>query len=268
MQREYMEDYALLLDRDIKLYNQSNRFLFACVCDGHGGKKCAEWTSKNFVPKMQKFSMKLKEVDLCPLLYLTMKTLAAEWDKNETDTSGSTVNVCLLDRVTGILFFMNLGDSRALLINNETKKIELITRDHELESPEEKVKVKLRTLKKNGSKCRVTKTSGDCLRVQGQVAMSRAMGDNMEEIEGCLSREPDIYKFELQKPYNYTIVMGSDGLFDDLSNERVKEIAFDIEKNHLNASEYTRILKNAHKIDENQGTDNVSVVLIKTSFDD
>jgi serine/threonine protein phosphatase PrpC len=63
------------------------------------------------------------------------------------------------------------------------------------------------------------------------IAISRSLGDKIAELIGVIS-EPDILEFDIDNNCKY-IIMGSDGLFDHLSNDDIMRIAgpFLIENN-------------------------------------
>ena len=75
---------------------------------------------------------------------------------------------------------------------------------------------------------------------------------NNEALIGVVRREPDLYTFDVAKDESATMVMGSDGLFDEYSNQKI----------HLDERD------NAQQfIDDHGGNDafddNVTVILAK-----
>jgi len=52
------------------------------------------------------------------------------------------------------------------------------------------------------------------LRVNGDLAVGRTIGDNTELLTGCLMREPFVYTFTYSKD-TLKLIMASDGLWDE-----------------------------------------------------
>ena len=157
------------------------------------------------------------------------------------DISGSCANMILIKKRKCIL--ANIGDSRCLLFKD--KKLIYSTRDHNPNYYLEKRRIELA----GGS---IYQTQSDIPLFQngklmknpwrvlpGSLSVSRAFGDiESKNIKFGGKKDviiaiPDIIEFDLTDDYNF-IVIGSDGIFDVLSNSEIFEciqIVLKINKN-------------------------------------
>lgn len=137
-----------------------------------------------------------------------------DWKKG----SGSTAIVVL--RHGDALYFVNLGDSRALLVEMASGKVVLHTKDHKPTDDDE-----IRRIKNSGGF--VFKG-----RVGGMLAVSRAFGDfglkRSREIpdgyagkSGWVSPVPVVTHTLLEPERQYCLVLACDGLFDVMTNDEV-----------------------------------------------
>ena len=90
----------------------------------------------------------------------------------------------------------------------------------------------------------------------------------MEEKKNVVVALPDVVEFELNEEYNF-IVMGCDGIFDDLSNEEVINAAWIVFKNRAKEKNYDihELTQDACDIIikyglEKQTSDNLSCIVI------
>ena len=134
------------------------------------------------------------------------------YQKNPEDKSGSCACVALLRGRR--LFVASVGDCRLLLLRSESAADPLwqVTHDHRATDQQERHRI----LKAGGQI-----TDG---RVWGALMPSRTLGDFPWKEKPGLSAEPDIVEYELRDEDHY-LVMGSDGLFDVLSNKMIAKIA-------------------------------------------
>ncbi|XP_074579146.1 putative protein phosphatase 2C 41 isoform X1 [Curcuma longa] len=133
---------------------------------------------------------------------------------------GSTAVTAILVNGTK-LWVANVGDSRAVLAKRG-KVIQMST-DHEPNSERESIETK------GGF---VTNMPGDCARVNGQLAVSRAFGD--KNLKTLISSNPDV---QVQDTNSETelLIVASDGLWKVMSNEEAVDLARKI-KNPLAAA--------------------------------
>ena len=167
--------------------------------------------------------------------------------------SGSTV---VITHVTqDKIICVNCGDSRAILISDN--KVLAISRDHKPELPDEKIRI----LNSGG---RVDKIYGmGPFRVWFKnadypgLAMSRSIGDGYAHRVG-VSDVPEITEYDLKEYKPLAIVLASDGVFEFVSNEDVKNIVskylYGNNKNKMNATSCAReIVEYSRRVWENSG---------------
>jgi serine/threonine protein phosphatase PrpC len=117
------------------------------------------------------------------------------------------------------LLSANIGDSRAVLSRNKTALS--LTIDHKPNSPVEKARIEAR----GGTVvwCGLVDQRGlpvesqGVYRVNGNLALSRAMGDRSER--PAVKAEPDIHRTALQSQDDF-VVLATDGLWDVMSSQQ------------------------------------------------
>ena len=164
--------------------------------------------------------------------------------------SGSTAILTFINNEK--IICANCGDSRAILISENENKIIPLSRDHKPELPEEKERI----IKCGG---RVDKIFGmGPFRVWFQdadypgLAMSRSIGDGYAHKIGVID-VPEILEFNLMKVRPKAIILASDGVFEFVKNEDIKDI---IEKYFYNMDAQgcaKEIVEYSRKIWENSG---------------
>lgn len=139
-------------------------------------------------------------------------------NQNPEDKSGSTAISCLIDPER--IYFLNVGDSRGILVSTEGK-ILLATKDHKPSDQAERQ--------------RIQEAGGTVLiqRVNGSLAVSRALGDfeyknnsNRRPDQQLVSPEPEITSYsrvdstkaDCQAAF---VVLACDGIWDVMSNEEL-----------------------------------------------
>lgn len=208
--RSYMEDtYSFSV-------NMPYGFSYYGLFDGHGGKEVSLYLKeymKGIIAKHLKAAMKSKEsyIDVQKVLYESFKTVINDIPYKTSMTTGSTALVIL--KHTDKIWVANVGDTRAIM-NNGLHVIQL-SNDHK---PHEKAEHKRIT--ELGGK--VIKTySGDVHRVNGVLAVSRAIGDF--SLSPYVTWKPEITTFNINKNNHY-IFLATDGVWDVLSNQQVVDI--------------------------------------------
>mmetsp|Transcript_3060 Transcript_3060/g.7139 ORF Transcript_3060/g.7139 Transcript_3060/m.7139 type:complete len:389 (+) Transcript_3060:258-1424(+) len=187
---------------------------FFGVYDGHGGARCSKYLETAMVNAIGNLDDPTKE----DVIKKTCKAVDAEFLKREQEREdGSTAVFCIVTPQEGKDTFeiitANIGDSRALLIRADGK-VEPLTEDHKPNNEEEMD--------------RITRAGGSVssCRVDGQLALSRAIGDWNYKDNPDLRPEdqkvipiPDITKVTASK--GDTLLICCDGLFEQMSNEEV-----------------------------------------------
>jgi len=239
-QREYQEDRVVV--QRLAAYTH---LVLLMVCDGHGGSRCSTFVAKR-IPEVIDASLKRKKSsgvqspNMVRILNSAIGEVSGEWDdialgqgvvktivddttkssvfdkfdmdkyvKDERD-SGTTLCLIVIDVVRGIVYFANIGDSRAVL--NVPGRPIVATTDHGVP------KMVPKHLKE--SDFEVEFKDG---RIAADIAMSRSIGDHTRDLTGVISRQPDIFKHSILDHMEHeteaTMVVASDGLFDICSTQ-------------------------------------------------
>ena len=190
------------------------------VFDGHGlqGHLVSE-AIKNFLENCtyDQYQTKKKIISMFSSLSLTIE------NTNSIDIfcSGSTVVIVHISKEK--IICANCGDSRAILIsgNNGCSSIVKLSRDHKPNLMEEKKRILAaggRVEKIYGmGPYRVWFKDGD----YPGLAMSRSIGDTLAHKIG-VSDLPEIMEFNISKVKPIAIVVASDGVWEFMTNEQVK----------------------------------------------
>lgn len=197
------------------LGDEYNDWSYFAVFDGHAGVKasahCAkhlmdcivntdEFQKKNYIQGIRTGFLDLDE----NMRHMPDST-------NDCDKSGTTA-VCAFISPENI-YIANCGDSRAILCRNGAPIF--TTQDHKPILP--------------GEKERIINAGGSvmCQRVNGSLAVSRALGDyeykNVKDKGQCeqlVSPEPEIFCLD-RDPADEFLVLACDGIWDVMSNEDV-----------------------------------------------
>lgn len=226
--RDYMEDFV-----SVKQLSK-NRILMV-VCDGHGGSRCAKYTCHAFCEHMSKYPDEDLETCLGQVSHswdnMCLTRLKGDYPQTVEEReelfrkvptsyytdelhSGTTVVAVLLDLPNQRGHLLNLGDSRMLWKDYGVNRSRLkSTRDHK---PDEK------DLGPLGGK--VTRQQNDNPRVNGDLAVGRAMGDNTRDLMGTIKHDADVKEFTWTGRNHFRVVLASDGVWDVLSNSTVMKM--------------------------------------------
>lgn len=196
--RPYMEDRYVIKPNFYEDYN-----LYA-VFDGHGGSFVSEFCKVNLASTL---SFYLRDNPISFALVKTFEHLHRELPQEYAGNQGTTALVALVGSHDA--WIANTGDSRCIM-NDMTNAVQ-ITKDHK---PNEKSELE-RIAAAGGQ---VTLVRGDVPRVQGQLAVSRAIGD--KNLNPFLIPLPDVYHV-IFKQTNDFLILGSDGLYDGMSNKEI-----------------------------------------------
>lgn len=135
-----------------------------------------------------------------------------------------------------------MGDSRAILSSFNGEKVEALSRDHKPNDPEEKNRI----IQSGGkvytglfSRTRaITKPIGPPRVHPGGLSVSRSFGDISAKLPSLGGRPnvviatPEIKEIDLKKEMDFVFI-GSDGVFDKLSNEEIAKCVWDSAKRTL-----------------------------------
>jgi serine/threonine protein phosphatase PrpC len=208
--REYMED-RISFEREFH-----NDYDFYAIFDGHGGAEVASYLSlhmKTVVKELLETNEKhgSLNIDVPQLLHTAFDIIVQNIPLIISTHTGSTA-IVILKRNQDV-WVANCGDSRAIM-NIGYDAIPL-TYDHKPTRHDEYIRIT-----QIGGK--IIKTSPeDCYRVNGVLAVSRAVGDF--SLSPHITWKPEIHHYTLTKSNAY-IFMATDGIWDVLSNVEVVTI--------------------------------------------
>ncbi|CAK70806.1 unnamed protein product (macronuclear) [Paramecium tetraurelia] len=253
--RQQMEDFYFIKDNILEDGSQS--ILFG-IMDGHGGQTVAKFVSTNF-PKVQHsltiprffFSYTNKSKDhLINYFRIHLKKykkthfkvnelVKQECNSNEMGSTAS-IGFMRLEGAKRVLYFANVGDSRAFLFGDQVVPL---TTDHKPN--------------KQGERARILKHQGTVLmdRLNGILAISRAFGDHSFTQYG-LTCTPDQVRVELRLSHKW-VVVASDGLWDVVNEQELLQFI----RYKESADEVTKFLQKLAQ--KRQSKDNVSILCLK-----
>eukprot|EP00747_Dinoflagellata_sp_TGD_P193596 gnl/TRDRNA2_/TRDRNA2_59987_c0_seq1.p1 gnl/TRDRNA2_/TRDRNA2_59987_c0~~gnl/TRDRNA2_/TRDRNA2_59987_c0_seq1.p1 ORF type:complete len:397 (+),score=82.54 gnl/TRDRNA2_/TRDRNA2_59987_c0_seq1:28-1191(+) len=203
------------------------------VFDGHGlwGRTISQLAASRVPGHMQK-QLRLSGN---PKVALEATFEAADRDifnKCETDLSGSTGVVAVVDHDVRTVHIANVGDSRIILgrckSDEKPARFEAVqlTTDHKPDLPEEQMRIEMKGGKVAQAIVDDEPTGPmrvwDHLLEAPGLAMSRSLGDGCGREVGVIST-PEVTRLELT-PQDHFLIIASDGLFDLLTNEEAVAI--------------------------------------------
>ena len=273
------------------------------IFDGHGGEECSQFLKDNFLRhlvdnKNFPFDIKLSMIEAFQQVEEEFFKLKCNDTLEKSDKSGSCALVAVM--FDNKIYIANIGDSRAIMSINGGTKIKQITVDHKPDNL-----IEFERALKNGSKVYLDdnddpyrdisklefikdkndlekkkeikqKSSDDKIfRVYpSDLAVMRTIGDIKAKKKefggnpGTVINIPDIFIIDINSNDDF-IVLGCDGIFDDLSNQEIIDAAWMVfkhrgkEKNYdiheLSMEACDLVIKYAL---EKQTTDNLSCIII------
>jgi len=207
-----------------------NKSLFG-VFDGHAGDKASLYLEQEVYVRVGELEdpTKKEQLEQC-MVDIDAKFLSQKDDRED----GSTCVFAVVEHPeskeekggTHKVTVVNVGDSRALIVRTDGTCVSLTT-DHKPETQEEKQ--------------RISDAGGtvEMNRVDGQLAMSRAIGDWQYKSDPKLSYDkqkvvpiPDVTKDELYS--GDALLICCDGIVEQMTNEDAAKIIHENMQNHKN----------------------------------
>ncbi|CAN1180231.1 Probable protein phosphatase 2C 2 [Linum perenne] len=210
--RKSMEDrFSAVVD----IHGDPKQAFFG-VFDGHGGAKAAKYAAKNLGKNiLKRISSGEEEIEDA----IKQGYLDTDSQFMNEETRGGSCCVTALIR-EGKLIVSNAGDCRAVVSRGGVA--EALTFDHRPGREDERHRIE-------STGGYVDMISGTW-RIQGTLAVSRAIGDR--HLKQWVIAEPDTQILEIQPNSDEFLIMGSDGLWDKVSNQEAVNIALaDMKRN-------------------------------------
>ena len=247
------------------------------IFDGHGefGDIVSNEIKNNFVEYFNNLNYNSNENydKLCNNNYKEIYSLFNQIDKklhkkynskNICYNSGTTANIILLFK--NKIISINIGDSKSILITGNNNEIIQLNKCHNPEREDEKKRIE----KNGGEVGRVNWADYGPQRVwfKGKIypglSISRSFGDFISEPLGVFS-VPEIKEFDIDYKKNKIMVIATDGIWEFLSNEKVRDIIIPYyEENNIHGG-INKLIDVASKmwnIKNPKYIDDLSVILI------
>ena len=277
---------------------------YFAIFDGHGGEECSEFLKENYDKylienKNFPFDIKLSMIETFQKIEEDFfKLKCKENSFEDSDKSGSCALVAII--FDNKVYIANIGDSRAIMSINGGTKVKQLTVDHKpdnikeferalktgskiylddnddpfrdestLEFIKDKIELeKMKEIKNNTDDEKIFRVYPSDLAVMRTIGDIKAKKKEFGGIPGTIINIPDIFIFEINSNDDF-IVLGCDGIFDDLSNEEIVNAAWLVFKNRGKEKNYDIHELSMEACDiiikyglEKQTTDNLSCIII------
>ena len=278
---------------------------YFAIFDGHGGEECSEFLKENYDKylienKNFPYDIKLSMIETFQKIEEDFFKLKCKEDSFEdSDKSGSCALVTIL--FDNKIYIANIGDSRAIMSVNGGTKVKQLTVDHKpdnikeferaiktgskiylddnddpfrdestLEFITDKIELeKMKEIKNNNTDDeKIFRVYPADLAVMRTIGDIKAKKKEFGGIPGTIINIPDIFVFDISSNDDF-IVMGCDGIYDDLSNEEIVNAAWLVFKNRGKEKNYDIHELSMEACDliikyglEKQTTDNLSCIII------
>lgn len=217
------------------------------ICDGHGGTEVVDAAS-------QYLSEHLSSTDDPRGISSIFRTLGLS-ALIHGQQSGTTITAAKI-LPNHLLQIVHLGDSKACLVsdtttnnNNNNIGVTYLTKDHIPSNAHEE-----RTIRRNGGMI----ING---RVNGILGVTRALGN--KDLNGIISTIPDTSNYRIRNSGSNLLILASDGFFDVISSDALREILNLIPSNDAVPNDLPRAAETLiNEAVNRQSTDDISVVLV------
>ena len=273
--KDYNEDRVVVVSQIQKpqktIHRTWPKMSYFGVFDGHGGESCSEYLKNNFLDYL--IENKNFPHDIKMAITETFDKLEDEFfeknkqkPKDQIDNSGSCALVAIMTE--NKIYIGNIGDSRAIMSLNNGAKVKQLSIDHKPNNLKE-----FERITKNGGKVYIDedikedengkldesklnfiteKSDFNKYKSEKEVifrhfpshlAVVRSIGDikvKMPEygaLKGNIIHTPEVFVYDYSPSYDF-MVMGCDGIFDDLSNEEIIGAAWHVFKNKAKEKNY------------------------------
>lgn len=232
------------------------------IFDGHGTQgHCVSQAIKRFFENSYPQQLSSREGLL--QTYASLSQTINNSQYFDSFSSGSTCVLLHLDFKANKLFSANCGDSRAILLSNNDRALIPLSYDQKPDNPDEKRRIE----NSGGAVDKIYGLGPWRVWVKGQgypgLAMSRSIGDKVAHSVG-VSDIPEILEFQIDKVAPKAIVAASDGVWEFMSNEDVKDIVLKYFYTEDSQGCVNEIVDTAYKKWSNEGfsRDDITAVVV------
>nr|MBP7774853.1 protein serine/threonine phosphatase 2C family protein [Candidatus Woesebacteria bacterium] len=240
--RAYMEDRTLVAN-DVLASGDSLVGIF----DGHGGDAVAQMAQEQMVSIMKQLARSERDVnEILRKSILTLNSII-EQDPKLKNVGATAAMIYVRD---GVLYSANVGDARSVIDGAGGMAVR-VSKDHKADDAEEEARIR-----RDGGF--VTRgMGGDVARVNGVLAVARALGDR--SMGPAISAEAYLTETKLGAD-NTIAIVACDGIWDVISDEEAMQLAKNMRSQGKNEQEIARALVQK-AFDLNSG-DNLSATVV------
>lgn len=257
--REKMQDTLIGVHQSFIIKNEEHAFELLGVFDGHGtaGDIAAAYVKQNVTQYLKEALEVNNEESLTDQgISDALKECCQNLEADYAGPDGTTALMAVI--LNGKVWIANVGDSRAIFVKDGTAT--QASEDAKPEIPRYK-----KTVEKLGGCVRRRLGEGEVDRVNGVLAVARAIGD--KEIVGrdgktcCISPDPKISYYSLEEFKNGYLVLACDGLYDVATTNEVGRAITQMDE----LGETVEIMSKrlVHSAIYKGSQDNVSVIITK-----
>ena len=276
---------------------------YFAIFDGHGGEECSEFLKNNYLNYLVEnpnfpFDIKLSMIETFQKVEEDFFKLKCTDKLENSDKSGSCALVAII--FDNKIYIANIGDSRAIMSLSGGTKVKQLTADHKpdnikeferaikngskiylddnddpnrdeskLEFIKDKLELeKMKEIKLNSTEEKIFRVFPSDLAVMRTIGDIKAKRKEFGGNPGTIINIPEVFTFDINSSDDF-IVMGCDGIFDDLSNQEIINAAWLAFKNRANEKNYDIHELSQEACDlvikfalEKQTTDNLSCIII------
>ena len=273
------------------------------IFDGHGGEECSEFLKNNYMNYLVEnanfpFDIKLSMIESFQKIEDDFFKLKCKDNLEDSDKSGSCALVSVI--FDNKIYIANIGDSRAIMSIGGGTKVKQLTADQKpdnikeferalkngskiylddnddpdrdeskIEFIKDKAELeKMKEIKENSKEEKIFRVYPSDLAVMRTVGDIKAKKKEFGGIPGTIINIPEVYIFDINSSDDF-IVMGCDGIFDDLSNQEIVNAAWTVFKHRATEKNYDIHELTQEACDlvikfglEKQTTDNLSCIII------
>jgi len=276
---------------------------YFAIFDGHGGEECSEFLKNNYMNYLVEnanfpFDIKLSMIESFQKIEDDFFKLKCKDNLEDSDKSGSCALVSVI--FDNKIYIANIGDSRAIMSMGGGTKVKQLTADQKpdnikeferalkngskiylddnddpdrdeskIEFIKDKAELeKMKEIKENSKEEKIFRVYPSDLAVMRTVGDIKAKKKEFGGIPGTIINIPEVYIFDINSSDDF-IVMGCDGIFDDLSNQEIVNAAWTVFKHRATEKNYDIHELTQEACDlvikfglEKQTTDNLSCIII------
>lgn len=276
---------------------------YFAIFDGHGGEECSEFLKNNYMNYLIEnanfpFDIKLSMIESFQKIEDDFFKLKCKDNLEDSDKSGSCALVSVI--FDNKIYIANIGDSRAIMSIGGGTKVRQLTADQKpdnikeferalkngskiylddnddpdrdeskIEFIKDKAELeKMKEIKENSKEEKIFRVYPSDLAVMRTVGDIKAKKKEFGGIPGTIINIPEVYIFDINSSDDF-IVMGCDGIFDDLSNQEIVNAAWTVFKHRATEKNYDIHELTQEACDlvikfglEKQTTDNLSCIVI------